>query len=209
VVGRLVAELKKQGLAENTVIIYTADNGYYLGDRGFAGKWTHYQESLRVPLIVYDPRLPKPQRAQVIPEIALNSDLASTIIELADIPIPQTHTGRSLAPLISGKQVADWRKDFLCEFLAVPQTIPLWEGVHGENATYARYFVDGPEEPPYEFLHDLKKDPQQLINLATESGANPLLKRMRNRCDQLVAKAGPSMKDVFKIHIKPPKKSGK
>ena len=50
VVGRLVTELKKQGLAENTVIIYTADNGYYLGDRGFAGKWTHYQESLRVPL---------------------------------------------------------------------------------------------------------------------------------------------------------------
>ena len=81
--------------------------------------------------------------------------------------------------------------------------------MHGENATYARYFVDGPNEPPYEFLHDLKKDPQQLINLASESGANPLLKRMRNRCDQLVANAGPSMKDVFKIHIKPPKKRKK
>jgi arylsulfatase A-like enzyme len=64
VVGRLVAELKKQGLAENTVIIYTADNGYYLGDRGFAGKWTHYQESLRVPLVVYDPRLPDPNAAR-------------------------------------------------------------------------------------------------------------------------------------------------
>jgi arylsulfatase A-like enzyme len=209
VVGRLVAELKKQGLAENTVIIYTADNGYYLGDRGFAGKWTHYQESLRVPLIVYDPRLPNTQRGEVIPEMALNSDLASTMIELAGLPIPQAHTGRSLSPLIRGKQVTDWRKDFLCEFLAVPQTIPLWEGVHGENATYARYFVDGPNEPPYEFLHDLKKDPQQITNLASENGAKPLLKRMRNRCDQLVANAGPSMKDVFKIHIKPPKKSKK
>jgi arylsulfatase A-like enzyme len=209
VVGRLVKELKKQGLAENTVIIYTADNGYYLGDRGFAGKWTHYQESLRVPLIIYDPRLPNPQRGQVVPEMALNSDLVSTMIELAGLPVPQAHTGRSLAPLIRGKQASDWRKDFLCEFLAVPQTIPLWEGVHGQNATYARYFVDGPNEPPYEFLHDLKKDPQQLTNLATESGAHPLLKRMRNRCDQLVANAGPSMKDVFKIHIKPPKKSKK
>ncbi len=59
VVGRLVTELEKQGLADNTVIIYTADNGYYLGDRGFAGKWTHYEQSLRVPLIVYDPRLPQ------------------------------------------------------------------------------------------------------------------------------------------------------
>jgi len=69
--------------------------------------------------------------------------------------------------------------------------------------------VDGPDEPPYEFLHDLKKDPQQLTNLATESVVHPLLKRMRNRCDQLVATAGPSMNDVFKIHIKPPKKSKK
>ena len=209
VVGRLVTELKKQGLADNTVIIYTADNGYYLGDRGFAGKWTHYQESLRVPLIIYDPRLPNPQRGQVVPEMALNSDIASTLTELAGLPIPQAHTGRSLAPLIRGKQVADWRKDFLCEFLAVPITIPLWEGVHGESATYARYFVDGPDEPPYEFLHDLKKDPQQLTNLATDSDAQPLLKNMRNRCDQLVANSGPSMKDVFKIHIKPPKKSKK
>ena len=68
VVGRLVAELKKQGLAENTVIIYTADNGYYLGDRGFAGKWTHYQESLRVPLIVHDPRLPNRRKARWCPK---------------------------------------------------------------------------------------------------------------------------------------------
>ena len=59
VVGRLVDQLEEQGLADNTVIIYTADNGYYLGDRGFAGKWTHYDQSLRVPLVVYDPRLPK------------------------------------------------------------------------------------------------------------------------------------------------------
>jgi arylsulfatase A-like enzyme len=145
----------------------------------------------------------------VIPEIALNSDLASTLIELSGLPIPQAHTGRSLAPLIRGKQVADWRKDFLCEFLAVPQTIPLWEGVHGESVTYARYFVDGPDEPPYEFLHDLKKDPQQLTNLATDSDAQHLLKNMRNRCDQLVANAGPSINDIFKIHIKPPKKSKK
>ena len=109
VVGRLVAELKKQGLAENTVIIYTADNGYYLGDRGFAGKWTHYQESLRVPLIVHDPRLPELKKGKVVPEMALNSDLASTMIELAGLPIPQAHTGRSLAPLILGKQASDWR----------------------------------------------------------------------------------------------------
>ena len=98
VVGRLVAQLEEQGLADNTVIVYTADNGYYLGDRGFAGKWTHYDQSLRVPLVVYDPRLPEAKQGRVLPELALNSDIASTLIDLAGLPTPEAHTGRSLAP---------------------------------------------------------------------------------------------------------------
>jgi len=68
--------------------------------------------------------------------------------------------------------------------------------VRGERMTYARYFVDGPEKPPYEFLFDLKNDPKQLTNLAREKSDHPLLKRMRNRCDELVAGAGPAMKDI-------------
>ena len=86
-------------------------------------------------------------------------------IALADLPVPQAHTGRSLAPLIGGKEVPAWRKDFLCEFLAVPGTIPRWEGLCGERMTYTRYFVDGPEKPLYQFLFDLKNDPKQLTNL--------------------------------------------
>ena len=198
VVGRLVDQLEEQGLADNTVIIYTADNGYYLGDRGFAGKWTHYDQSLRVPLVVYDPRLPKAKQGRVLPEMALNSDIASTLIELAGLPTPEVHTGRSLAPLLRGDEVSDWRKDFLCEFLAVAKTIPRWEGVRGNRMTYARYFVNGPEKPPYEFLFDIMKDPDQLTNLAQSEEPHPLLKKMRHRCDQLVADAGPSMRDIPK-----------
>ena len=137
VVGRLVAELEKQGLADNTIIIYSADNGYYLGDRGFAGKWTHYEQSLRVPLIIYDPRLPKEKRGHVRSEMALNSDLASTMIEWAGETPPASHTGRSLVPLTRGKTPSDWRTDFLCEFLAVPGTIPRWEGVRDVDWVYA------------------------------------------------------------------------
>jgi len=196
VMGRLVAELEKQGLADNTVIIYTADNGYYLGDRGFAGKWTHYEQSLRVPLVVYDPRLPKDKRGRVLPQFALNSDLASTMIDLAGLPTPDAHTGRSLVHLLQGKAVADWRKDFLCEFLAVPVTIPRWEGVRGTDWVYARYYADGTDKPPFEFLHDLKNDPDQLKNLATTQDNRPVLMRMRQRCDELVAEVGPPMKDV-------------
>ena len=130
-------------------------------------------------------------------------------IALADLPVPQAHTGRSLAPLIGGKEVPAWRKDFLCEFLAVPGSIPRWEGVRGEHVTYARYFVDGPSEPPHEFLFDLKNDPKQLTNLAREKSDQPLLKRMRNRCDELVTQAGPAMKDIGETKRRSGKKQPK
>ena len=202
VVGRLMEELKQKGLADNTIIIYSADNGYYRGDRGFAGKWTHYAESLRVPLVIYDPRLPESQRGKVRSEMALNSDLATTMIEWGGVPIPATHTGHSLVPLVQGEQPTDWRRDFLCEFLAVPKSIPRWEGVRDTEWVYARYFVDGPDEPPFEFLHDLKHDPDQLVNL-TAPDAKPrsadeekALTRLRKRCDELVTQNGPAMKDL-------------
>ena len=165
-IGRLSEQLKKLGLADNTIIIYSADNGYYMGERGFAGKWTHYEESLRVPLIIYDPRAPQDQRGQICQEIALNTDLASTFIDFAGEKTPAAHTGRSLVPLLQKKTPPDWRTDFLCEFLAVPKSIPMWEGVRDTNWVYARYYVEGLEKKPFEFLHDLKNDPDELKNIA-------------------------------------------
>ena len=196
VAGRMIKQLEQQGLADNTIIIYTADNGYYLGDRGFAGKWTHYDQSLRVPLIVYDPRLPKAKRGRVLSEYALNSDLASTMIQFAGLPVPKSHTGCSLVPLVRGRTLEDWRSDFLCEFLAVPRSIPQWEGVRGTDWVYARYFAEGKDQPPFEFLHDLKNDPDQLENLARSPKHAAALEQMRTRCDNLVASAGPPMQEI-------------
>ncbi|MFP6897572.1 MAG: sulfatase [Roseibacillus sp.] len=213
VVGRLVAQLEKQGLAGNTVIIYSADNGYYLGDRGFAGKWTHYEQSLRIPLVVYDPRLPKEQRGLVRNEMALNSDLGATMIAFGGLPVPVSHTGRSLVPILRGDPPKDWRTEFLCEFLAVAATIPRWEGVRGTDWVYARYFVDGTTKPPYEFLHDLKRDPMQLANIAKlplhlqNEGHALALTRLRQRCDALVAANGLAMPDVPKRQRGRPKKA--
>ncbi len=202
-IGRLVELLKVHGLADNTIIIYSADNGYYLGDRGFAGKWTHYEESLRVPLVIYDPRAAESLRGQVRSEMVLNSDLASTMIDLAGQETPATHTGRSLVSLLGNDVPADWRTDFLCEFLAVPATIPLWEGVRDTDWVYARYFVDGKDEPPFEFLHDLRNDPDQLVNIAaiaTGDQSAPQkagLNLMRARCDELVAQNGDPMSQIL------------
>ncbi len=200
VMGRLVAQLRKQELAKNTIIIYSADNGFYLGDRGFAGKWTHYDQSLRIPLIVFDPRAPGERRGVVQKEMALNSDLGSTILELAGLPAPASHTGRSLLPIIRGETPKDWRRDFLCEFIAVPRTIPRWEGVRDKEWLYARYFVDGPDRAPFEFVHDLRNDPQQLVNVAAlptrDKGQSLALTRLRKRCDELVAANGLRLQDL-------------
>ena len=182
VIERVREELVECGLAENTVIIYMADNGYYMGDRGFAGKWSHYEESLRVPLIVYDPHLPKARRGKVRDEMALNIDVPATILELARVVVPQHYQSRSLVPLINDTLKVLWRNDFFCEHLMNAAAIPKWEGIRGERYVYARYFE---QEPAYEFLHDLQADPDQLTNLASNPEYMKILSTMRKRCDEL------------------------
>ncbi|MFC1726300.1 sulfatase, partial [candidate division KSB1 bacterium] len=161
VIGRIQKELEKLHLADNTVIIYMADNGYYMGDRGFAGKWSHYEQSLRIPLIVYDPRLPKTERGTVNDKMALNIDVPATMLNLAGVEIPKHYQGSNLTTLLQGKSIPGWRQDFFCEHLMDNPDIPKWEGVRGNRYVYARYFE---QEPAYEFLHDLKTDPDQLAN---------------------------------------------
>jgi len=182
VVGRVLQTLKERGLDENTVVIYTGDNGYYMGDRGFAGKWSHYEQSLRVPLIIYDPRQTQGQGGRVVDPMALNVDLPATMLDLAGVPVPEHYTGRSLAPICDGRQPAGWRTDFFCEHLMDNNRIPKWEGVRGDRYVYARYFE---QSPLYEFLHDLKTDPDQLRNLAADPQYAATLATMRKRCDAL------------------------
>ena len=102
----------------------------------------------------------------------------------------------SLLPLLNGKKIEGWRHEFLCEFLAVPRTIPRWEGVRGTDLVYARYFVNGADQPPFEFLHHLKEDPDQLKNLATSPKHHSMLLKMRARCDALISQSGPTLQEI-------------
>jgi arylsulfatase A-like enzyme len=178
-VGRVVAALERAGLADNTIIVYSADNGYYLGDRGFQGKWSHFEEALRVPLVIYDPRLPKGQRGRVLDQMALNVDLPATFLDWAGVKAPTSYEGRSLAPLIANVASAEWRRHFFCEHLDLAPTLT-WEGVRGERYVYARYFD---QTPVYEFLHDLQRDPDELVNLAPDPAHAATLRQMRALCD--------------------------
>ena len=187
VVGRIRKNITKLNLADNTIIIFTGDNGFFLGQRGFAGKWSHYEEALRTPLIVLDPRNPN-AAGKVRNEMVLNIDLAPTILDFAGLKVPPSHQGLSLKELIDGKNPLHWRNEFLCEHLFhLPGRIPKFEGVRSERWTYTRYFE---QTPVYEFLHDLKAEPSQLKNFAHDPQFKSQLNAMRLRCDQLVAQLG-------------------
>jgi arylsulfatase A-like enzyme len=179
-VARVLAALEAAGLADNTIVVYTADNGYYLGDRGFQGKWSHYEESLRVPLVIHDPRVPAAARGRTVERMALNVDLAATFLDWAGVKAPAAYEGRSLAGFVAGRAPAEWRTHFFAEHLDLAPTLT-WEGVRGERYVYARYFD---QSPAFEFLHDLKTDPDQLANLAGDPAHAAALAAMRALCDR-------------------------
>lgn len=205
-IGRVLAALQDAGLAGNTIVVYSADNGYYLGDRGFQGKWSHFEESLRVPLVVYDPRLPKERRGRALDPMALNVDLPATFLDWAGVPRPQAYEGRSLVPLIEGQPAPDWRTEFFCEHLDLAPTLT-WEGIRGQRYVYARYFD---QRPPFEFLHDLKSDPDELKNLAPYPAHAAALAAMRALCDhEMNARGGPLLPMDQRGASKPARGKGK
>lgn len=200
-IGRFLQALEEAGLADNTILVYSADNGYHFGNRGLSGKWSHFEESLRVPLLVVDPRVPGSDRGKVSEKLVMNLDLPSTFLDWAGVAVPGGYEGRSLRPLVEGAAASDWRTETYHEHFAVRDRIPAWEGVRTGRYKYARYF-----DHDYEFLHDLQTDPDELVNLATDPSHADALVEMRKRTDELVAKYGgklPPLAGGFKVSTDP------
>jgi len=180
--GRILASLREHKLDDNTVIVFTSDNGYFLGERGLAGKWLIYEESIRIPLIVCDPRLDKSRHGAIDDRMVLNVDFAPTLLDLAGVPIPNGYEGKSLMPLVHG-EAGPWRKDFLYEHRMNHKDIPKSQGVRGQRWVYARF---DEQEPVYEQLFDLHNDPEQRNNLAGDPAHKEVLAQQRARCDELL-----------------------
>ncbi|MDF1851054.1 MAG: sulfatase-like hydrolase/transferase [Verrucomicrobiales bacterium] len=185
-IGRFIEALEEAGLADNTIIVYSADNGYHMGNRGFAGKWSHYEESIRVPLIIADPRVDEGKQGRVTDALALNLDFPSTFLDWAGVEVPERYQGRSLEPVVSEGAPDDWRTDTFHEHFAVRNRIPAFEGIRNHQFKYVRYVDEG----NYEFLHDLEKDPDELVNLAKDPKYTETLEKMRARTDERVAELG-------------------
>ncbi len=178
-IGKIREQLKKKGLDKNTIIILMGDNGYFLGERQLAGKWLLYDNSVRVPLIIYDPRVKKHQD---LDDMALNIDVPPTILDIAGVAPPKAWQGKSLLPLVSGQQKSLERDTVLIEHIWEFENIPPSEGVRTKDWKYFRYVND----KSFEELYNLKKDPQEINNLAKDSKYAETLKTFRKKTDDLI-----------------------
>jgi arylsulfatase A-like enzyme len=173
-VGRVLDYLDRTGLAKNTVVIYTSDNGFFLGDHGLFDKRFMYEPSLRVPLLVRWPAVTKP--GTVSDRIVLNNDYAETFLDMAGAPIPADMQGRSLAPLLRGESPSDWRTAFYYRYYHDP----------GDHNTRAHY---GLRTATHKLIYfwkkdqwecfDLANDPNELHNLADDPASVELVARLK------------------------------
>lgn len=180
-IGKIRKQLEVSGLADNTIIILMGDNGYFLGERQIAGKWLMYEHSLRVPLMIYDPKQTAPKR---VDQMVLNIDIAPTILSYANLQQPESMQGKALQPLVNGEKV-DWRTAFLGEHLMETHWIPKSEGIRTERYKYFRYL----DHKNYHELYDLKADPLEKVNLANKPEYQDLLKQMIAQTDKLISDA--------------------
>lgn len=182
--GRVIATLKEQGAYDNTLIIFTGDNGYYHGEHGLADKWYPHQESIRVPLIVRDPRMPEELRGKTDDHFTLNVDLAPTILAATEIAAPATMQGHDLAPLYSGNPPADWRTEFFYEHAIIRDKsfIPASEALVRKDWKYF-YWPDFEREQ----LFHIATDPFEETDVISVSANKPVLDEMRARFEKLKA----------------------
>lgn len=185
-VGRLLAELKAQGLDDNTLVIFTTDNGYFHGEHGLADKWYPYEESIRVPLIVRDPRMTPDQRGRTNDDIVLNTDLAPMLLAFAGIDPPARMQGRDFAPLYLAGTRPAWRDEFFYEHATIRSVdfIPASEALVRTDVKYI-YWPDFDHEE----LFDLRLDPRENRNLAADESAAAMLAQLRRRFAELKAAA--------------------
>lgn len=184
VMGEMMARLEKMGIADNTIIIYMGDNGMFLGEHGMEGKWYGYEESIRVPLIIYHPQLPDRIKQYKAAQIALNIDIAPTILGMAGVPAPAAMQGVDLISLVENK--IPERNDFFYQYYFTGGLqLPMEEGVVTKDLKYMNFV-----EHDYEELYDIKHDPHETSNLVNDNNYKTGLKKLRERYKELKKKYG-------------------
>lgn len=192
VIGGLLADLKKRGLDENTIIIFTSDHGLLMGEYGMGGKELLYDLAAKVPCIIHDPRLAKEQRGRQLDHLVSTLDLTRTMLDYAglDEKAPAAMEGRSLRPLVEGREKTPWRDELFLESLFTLRDNPFQEGIRTKRWKYIRFY-DGKgrfkeadinfegRAPALEMLFDLEADPGERQNLVAVPEHAEILDQLR------------------------------
>ena len=179
-VGKIQDTLKNLKLDDNTVVIYSSDQGFYIGDHGWYDKRWMYEESLMMPLIVKWPGVTKPDSRSV--QMVQNLDYAQTFLEMAGAEIPSNMQGRSLVPILRNGKADDWRNSIYYHYYEYPSVhmIPRHYGIRTERYKLIHFYQFGNEWEMY----DLKEDPDELTNIYGKADKKSLQKDLK---EQLVA----------------------
>ena len=186
-VGKILNALQETNQLDNTVIVFASDNGYFYGEHGLSvERRLAYEESIRMPLLVRYPRMIK--AGTVRDELALNIDVAPTLIELAGVSSPIKVDGHSLVPLLKGAD-SEWRKSFLIEYYSdrvFPRIRKMgYKAVRTERWKYIHYVeLDGMDE-----LYDLKSDPYEMKNIINRGDAAGTLDNIKRELERLAGKS--------------------
>lgn len=180
-VGRLLDVLDELKLADDTVVVYTSDNGYFLGERGLGDKRALYEEGLRIPFIVRYPRLfPK---GKLVDEMVINQDLAPTFLDLAGLPAHPGMHGVSFKDLALGDKPTSWRTSFLSYYRKELGDTPTCRAIRTADAKLIVY----PKNPEWTEVYDLKNDPYELKRLPADG---PLARQLMAELEKQMQAVG-------------------
>ena len=193
-VGKIMKYLDDSGLSENTIVIYSSDQGFYLGDHGWYDKRWMYEESLKMPLIVKWPGTTKP--GTINKDLVQNLDYAETFLEITNTKIPKDMQGRSLVPLLKGETPKDWRKSIYYHYYEFPSVhmIAKHYGVRDQRFKLMKFY----EFDEWEF-YDLEKDPDEKVN----QYRNPIYQSEISRLKEELAELRLRYGDTTDVSAKP------
>ena len=178
-VGRVIEYLRQHGLLDNTMIVYTSDQGFYMGEHGWFDKRFMYEESFRTPLLVYYPG----GKHGVVKEMVQNIDYAPTFLDVAGAKVPSDIQGQSFLPLLEGKKPANWRQSLYYHYYEYPaeHSVCRHYGIRTKRYSLMHFYND---INAWE-LYDLKKDPDQMHNIYGKLGMEKLTKNLKKQLLQL------------------------
>ena len=176
-VGMIMEELDRQGISDNTVVIFSSDNGFFNGSHGMGSKVLPYEEGSRVPLIIYDPRFKDTGNGRRSGSVTGNVDISATILDLAGLDIPAKMDGVSLLPIVQGRKEKVRSELPLFNVWGTTGTVSM--SVVTETHKYV-YWPYGEEFEPAEELFDLERDPYELRNVLSDASHSTVLKEMRS-----------------------------